>query len=332
MKLRKVISFALPSCVTIALLTGCGASQPPIGATGTMPQSRTIATQAARRRSWMLPEAKNDDLLYVSRGAAGEVQVYTYPKGAVVGTLTGLAEPEGLCVDQSGDIFVVTSEQIVVYAHGGTTPIKTLDDTGNAPHGCAIDPTTGNLAVSGGLYQNTEANVAIYANGSGSPTVYKDGFVSEFVYCTYDNEGNLFTNGGPITELPSGSSSFIGVTVNQRLNPGYPGLQWDGRYVAIQNPSTSKRGPTTILQVSISQSTGTIVNSISLSSRKHKNNYHNAQFWIQGASIVNAEAQNGNVGLWHYPTGKEAYKTVKVQPSLGTLDGLAVSPTSHDRQ
>ena len=61
--------YALTSCVAAAMLTGCGGSQPPIGAPGAMPQTSAIATHADRGKSWMLPEAKSQDLLYVSRNS-----------------------------------------------------------------------------------------------------------------------------------------------------------------------------------------------------------------------------------------------------------------------
>src|SRR5579871_2302761 len=68
---------ALCSCVAAAVLTGCGGSQPPIAAMGAMPQSSAAVTQAKHRGSWMLPEAKNDDLLYVSNSYT--VTAYSYP-------------------------------------------------------------------------------------------------------------------------------------------------------------------------------------------------------------------------------------------------------------
>jgi hypothetical protein len=40
-------------------LSGCGGSQPPIGAPGAIPQNSSIATHAERGGSWMLPEAKS---------------------------------------------------------------------------------------------------------------------------------------------------------------------------------------------------------------------------------------------------------------------------------
>jgi hypothetical protein len=44
--------------VAAATPAGCGASQPPIGAPGAMPQGTRIATHAEHGKSWMLPEAK----------------------------------------------------------------------------------------------------------------------------------------------------------------------------------------------------------------------------------------------------------------------------------
>ncbi len=60
-----------------ALLAGCGESQSPIGAPGGMPQTSAIATHAERGKSWMLPEAKSEDLLYIS--TFNGVTVYSYP-------------------------------------------------------------------------------------------------------------------------------------------------------------------------------------------------------------------------------------------------------------
>jgi hypothetical protein len=67
--------------VSLAMLAGCGGSQPPIGAPGAAPQSRGIATRAEVLGSWMLPEARAEGLLYVSAHVAyqeSDVYVYDY--------------------------------------------------------------------------------------------------------------------------------------------------------------------------------------------------------------------------------------------------------------
>ena len=52
--------------VAIALLAACGGSQPPIGSLGAVPETSASRIHVERDGSWMLPEAKGDDLLYVS--------------------------------------------------------------------------------------------------------------------------------------------------------------------------------------------------------------------------------------------------------------------------
>jgi hypothetical protein len=53
-------------CVAIAMLAGCRGAQLPIGAPGAIPETSALATHAAHGRSWMLPEAKVMNSLYVS--------------------------------------------------------------------------------------------------------------------------------------------------------------------------------------------------------------------------------------------------------------------------
>src|SRR5580700_2647739 len=76
-------SFHLSSCVAAAMLAGCGGSQPPIGAPGAALQSSAIGTQVDHGGSWMAPEAKSEDLLYVGNtqggpSGTGYITVYSY--------------------------------------------------------------------------------------------------------------------------------------------------------------------------------------------------------------------------------------------------------------
>jgi hypothetical protein len=125
------------------------------------------SAQGQRRVSWMAPDAKKQDLLYISDVSDNEVTVYSYPSGKLEGTLTGFEVPTGLCSDKAGDVFVTDFEasEILEYAHGGTTPIATLSDPGQWPSGCSVDPMTGNLAVSNDETPSVgEGNLAIYAH------------------------------------------------------------------------------------------------------------------------------------------------------------------------
>ncbi len=125
----------------------------------------------------MAPGAAKKDLLYVSNFNTETVLVYSYPDGNKMGTLTGFAQPDGLCSDKKGDVWIVNNEDsqsgldIVEYTHGGKKPIAKLSD-GYILIGCSIDPTTGNLAVT-----NTETisfgpgSIAIFAHAKGTPAI-----------------------------------------------------------------------------------------------------------------------------------------------------------------
>ena len=142
MNTATLIRCALSDCVAAAMLAGCGGSQPPIGAPGAMPQTSALATHADRGKSSMLPEARSEDLLYASnQGDAsseyGDVLIFAYPEGKLVGTLTGFsAFVQSLCSDRSGNVFVTASTTdlsqgyVYEYSHGGTQPVATLSDQG----------------------------------------------------------------------------------------------------------------------------------------------------------------------------------------------------------
>src|SRR5262249_51229548 len=146
------------------------------GPTASAPAANAAPHTMRHGASWMLPEAAHDDLLYTSDWRAGNVYVYSYPQGKLVGTLTGFDEPEGMCTDAAGDIWVTTyaREALIEYAHGGISPIATLDEGDYAePNSCAIDPRTGDLATSNRF---PEA-IAVFKGASGSPAFYPlDGY------------------------------------------------------------------------------------------------------------------------------------------------------------
>ena len=335
MRTRGLGRHALTSCVAAALLAGCGGSQPPMGAPGAMPQTSSIATHVKRGKWWMMRGTGNANLLHASDSANGKVLVLTYPQGKIVGTLSGFQYPLGLCSDKAGDVFVVDAQAqaVVEYAHGGSAPIATLNDSGNYPDGCSVDPTTGNLAVSGGN-ASVGANVAIFANATGIPTTHTLQMSGgpTFAWCTYDDRGNLFLSSSPLGftlfELAGGSDSFAEISFDKKISGG-PNIQWDGKYLAIGDPYGSNHTlkPATVYRVRVSGSTATVVKTIELKASKGAKNRNpggGVQFWIQGSIIVNPVTPNANLGLWPYPSGGRASSYVALaHPILGLTVSLA---------
>ncbi len=200
-------------CVSIvtALLAGCGGSQPPIGAPGAIPQSLAIAQETNRtdartplgataesrvpNRSWMSPNTQSQDLLYVTD--ASYVSVYSYPQGTLVGALTGFTSAVGACVDNSGDVFITNpstkaaKERVTEYPHGGRQPIAELATSRVYPIGCSVDPTTGDLAVSGGG-SGRLVGINIFQGAQGKALFVRIPQMVWTQFCGYDSQGNLF--------------------------------------------------------------------------------------------------------------------------------------------
>lgn len=254
-------------------------------------------------------EAASSALLYVSDTVTSDVYVFSYPKAKLMQTLTGLTDPAGECVDKNGNVFVANTgrNNIIEYAHGGTSPKATLDDPGYFPVGCAVDPKTGNLAVTNVSPSSSAAgNVVVYLRAKDGPTGdYQDSAMPGPLLCGYDDGGNLFVDGTgqsgafAFAELRSGAKKLTNVTLNQHIgNPG--GVQWDGSHVAVGDQTTN-----TVYQFDVSGKTGKMVGSTQLSGATQV-----FQFWVQGKRVIGADAYGGDVKIWKYPAGGAAVKTI----------------------
>ncbi len=312
-----LVVVAATAAATAITLAGCGQTTGLSGPTGvanasgrvtphrvTLSASTTLSTGSVE--GWMNPAAKKSDLLYLD-DQSGNVYVFSYPKGALMGTLTGLPDPQGECVDKKGDVFFTTfsSEEILEYAHGGTSPINTLSNPGEYMEGCSVDKTTGDLAAvdfeptSGG----GGGGVAIYANASGSPTVLTDTNLYLGYQIGYDSKGNIFVDGldssrnFEFAELPKGSSSFTEISLGVSITtPG--GVQWDGKYVTVGDAKngniyqTNGAGGKVEGTTSLSDSDGIF------------------QYFIAGKRVVGPNVYSANAGIWKYPKGGNPSKTL----------------------
>jgi hypothetical protein len=319
---------ALSMGVGVAMLAGCGGSQPPVSATGAMPQSRAIANRAKRGGSWMLPDAKGADLLYVAGGY--KIVVFSYPKGRHVGNIDGLNVTSGICSDSQGNIFIPvgispSQSTIYEYAHGGTTPIATLDDPGGAT-ACSYDKTTGNLAVA-----NNGPSVAVFANAQGTPTIYQTSSVPA-LYCAYDNVGNLFVDDGfasqALGELPVGGDAFTEVSLSTSFYP--MSLQWDSGHLAIASYTFSSQGPQPFYNVKIYGSEGIVGQPIYLATRTGRHPDVPTQFWVQGKTMIGPAPHKGGLPLidfWEYPAGGNPTKTINLRRSTYTGFTVSITPS-----
>jgi len=279
----------------------------------------------------MLPEAKNEDLLYVTSQDTG-VEVFSYPKGKLVGTLTGFSTPMGECVDKAGNVYVVNrSAKIVEYAHGGKTPLRSLRMLNDRAYltGCSVDRATGNLAVTANVGVSYYATVWIYTKAKGVAQSYYDSDIASYL-CGYDTTGNLFVDGTgkdgfAFAEHPKGRSTFTNISISGgTINlPG--GVQSHGKYIAVGDQEYQSTNASAIYQVSVSGSTGTLEGVTPLTGAIDV-----VQFWIQGATVIGPDAERncgasprGCVEFWKYPAGGSYSKALAVSEPFGSAISLA---------
>ncbi len=281
-----------------ALVAGC--SQ---GASPTVP----LAAHAFAR-GWMQPQAKQTDLLYLSDVESNDVAVYSYPKGRLVGNLTGLGKPRAECADSQGNVWIadVETASIVEFAHGATAPTAALSTPGS-PGGCSVSPRNGDLAVAGGL-NGTVVGVFHRSNRNRwrDANLYSVATMSAGYFCAYDSQGNLFVDGVDgsgnfaLAELPHKGTTLQSVTVNQTIEkPG--GIAWDGTYITVGDAGVS---PSVAYQLSVSGSTANPVGTTTLNGTTSVR-----QFWIDGARLIGPD-YDAPVGFWKYPAGGSPTKTL----------------------
>jgi hypothetical protein len=289
----------------IALLSGCNAA-------GDNPQVAPVA--AVRSSLLAAPNGSNDTaLLYVSDssqiGEHNGVSVYTFPDGRFLRDQKHFAVVGGMCTDAAQHLYVTYTDlyQIQEYDHGGTRPIKILEDPSGTPADCSVDPTTGNLAVSNSGSLGGQSNVLVYRHARGIPKTYTQSSVAWFYFCAYDGAGNLFADGynssfqAQFVELPKGSSKFTGLELNQGV--GAPGqMKWDGSDLAIQDVTLN---PVTIDRFAVSGSQGTLEGTTQLPGTTAP-----GFFWIDGDMVIGVDSNASEVLYWKYPDGGNPVKTI----------------------
>lgn len=295
-------------CAAAALVTACSGTQEQVPGV-------KFAPQAVQERAWMRAGAKSGDLLYVSNPGNNTVTVYAYQSRKLVGMLSAFANPAGLCSDSAGDVWVANEggNDVIEYAHGGTQPIKTLQDGSEQPLACSVDATTGNLAI-----LNAD-DVAVYPNASGSPKRYKGGGVYGDYALGYGGHGDLLVDGGTydtknliaFAQLPLATKHLTQLVLSKTLVWTPPTfVQWDGQFWVV--------GLETLDWFKVARNHGIFEGYSTLSPSSPM-----AQFWIasvggttrRGNQIVVTEDNPYKVEFFQYPAGG--------QPFASIIDGLS---------
>ncbi len=300
----------------VALLTGCGGANaiqsasrvPGIDAQSTLAAKVRLAkVSVPHGKPWMESNANQNRLLYVSDPQDNIVQVYNYPKGSSAGTIFGFNQPQGECVDNHSNIYITNSQSsnILEYGHGRTQPKAVLSDPGEFPVGCAVNPLTGDLAVSNIVDTNGgPGSVSIFHNGQTKN--YGDSNFNDLLFCGYDAAGNLFvdgtnkTSGGfLLAELPAGHSKFTILTLKGATITFGAGVQFDGKYLAVGDQD-GPDGNSVIYRVSVTGTTATVVGTTTLEGSKDV-----IQFFITRGKtgVVAPDGDLATADTFTYPGG-----------------------------
>jgi hypothetical protein len=143
----------------------------------------------------------------------------------------GFTSPYGLCNDRNGNIWVAD-----LYGETLTKFDRSLDitrqfhTTHGAPGTCAVDPTTGNLAVTESVPSSGGFNLVIYKHARGSGTIISNPGQAEYYHVGYDRSGNLWVDGYDYSgkfilfDCRASSCSTIPISGGTIHGPGF--LQW----------------------------------------------------------------------------------------------------------
>lgn len=231
--------FVTIAAVAVAAMTGCGGSQPPIGAPGAIPQAPATAGNGGGT-SWMLPEAKSKIASTTYKDAAAllyatnqlnktdwdGVTVYraeANDPAPLARISADINFPFGACIDGQGTLYVVSNANstgwVSEYPLGRTKPSKIIRDGISGPAYCAID-AKGNLWVT----NYGSANVTEYLAGSQKPhTVITKGIVNP-VGIAIDPSGNVYvgnfsSSSGDVEVYAPGSKSPSRVITDGATSP-----------------------------------------------------------------------------------------------------------------
>jgi hypothetical protein len=294
----------------IALLAGCSDAARP--AARLVPSVSPPATSGS-----------GGDLLYISDSGTNQVYVFSYPDGTPVQTLSGFNTPLHECSDAAGNVFITNTgkSEILEYAHGGDAPIATLRDAKQFPIDCAVDPVTHDLAVTNYAQKRSQlGSVSIYAKSKGTAKKHRDPATIAYLFCAYDNKGNLFVTGLDhkyslvFLELPQGKTAFVKIALKQTFL-GWGGVQWDGQNITIGD------GASTVYRFAIQGQKAKKAGVVRLAGAVNV-----ASYWLDGGQLIGPDGPNGgnhDVGVWSYPAGGQPVATV--EGSFENPSGVTIS-------
>jgi hypothetical protein len=232
---------ATPALLAIVATGACGTGGSVPGSTpfdrfGPSIAHRLPVARPDRRPSWISPRLAKTKApaLFVSDAETESVYIYDLATLQMQGTITGLVQPQGLCSDDKGNVWITDAAARLVYEVTHTGHLRNeLKVPSGSPAACAWDRTTGDLAVMILFDGSAAGEVLVYKHGSGEASSYTNPDQYYYGFGGYDPKGNLYFDGSDaggnfmLSLLAKGASSAKTVAVAGGTIY-YPGMvQWD---------------------------------------------------------------------------------------------------------
>jgi hypothetical protein len=289
-------------CIFTVCIVAFGALSACSGTAGSVQSAVPGQSGDRQARSFPVGERSTPPMVYASIPDEGYVYGFNWQSFDIAVQLT-LSEVQGLCSDRAGNVFVPTGPVVYEYAHGASTPKVTLENTFEGAS-CAVDPTSGDLAVLNDPTRKGAVTVNIFSQAQGKPKTYS---FSKFAYVkfgSYDNDGNLFLDGMGLgsrgfllTELPSNKTKFVNILVRKYIGSA-GGVVWDGQYLAIADGKGAANSP--IYRFAISGKVSKLQGSVTLDESCGVQ-----QFAVYKGTVVAASGctTDADLAYWKYPEG-----------------------------
>jgi hypothetical protein len=295
-----VLHYVFSLGATLAFLSGCGGSPVPPGAPGDISQTQSQITHSAQSKELLYVTSTTETVAYV--------YMFSYPEGKLVGKI--LKQINGLCPDSSGNVYMtqtyLTTSTIFEYAHGGKKPIATMDDPYSGAGACAVDSSTGNLAVA----NDESSTIAIYQHARGKPKGYYLWFAP--VGVAYDPQGHLYAVGGRGACAVLDGGRFRRVTLSRHVEDPM-GVQWDGASIAIGNEGETYTN-SSIRRYTITGRKGVEDGYVKFTANAD-------YFYVEGSTVLLSAGGYDDLFFVPYPAGGNPTKTL----SINTPGSVTVS-------
>jgi hypothetical protein len=142
-----------------------------------------------------LREKAKSPVLFVTDAGTGEAYMFDLATLSLAGTITGFVQPQGACADSKGNVWIADTAAQTIYevSHVGRLENEFTEES--YPVSCAVDPTTGDLAVTNQFGpKGGHGDIAIYKNGAYSIAYFSKNMYY-YNFAGYDANGNLFIDG-----------------------------------------------------------------------------------------------------------------------------------------